>query len=191
MQGFPHLETNHAVLSRRCLKRESRYHANSLEPQLDVGREKLAVSHIDKHALSKAMHVIRISMPRCRYLVPLWEGSMPGGATQLCLQSNLHPLARTYGSWIHEQILICALLTPWISYQKMRSWLCHFCNWQCISRPHNYNLHRRASRRSGMCSSRRPDCQAVGRRQKMSARWLPLLLGAFCGETHLHRPEWH
>ena len=37
---------------------------------------------------------------------------MPGGATQLCLQSNLHPLARTYGSWIQEQILICALLTP-------------------------------------------------------------------------------
>ena len=37
---------------------------------------------------------------------------MPGGATQLCLQSNLHPLARIYVSCIHEQILICALLTP-------------------------------------------------------------------------------
>ena len=34
---------------------------------------------------------------------------MPGSAMHLCLQSNRHPLARTYGFWILDQILTCAL----------------------------------------------------------------------------------
>ena len=67
-----HRDESDRLLKRR-LKHEGRCYANLMELQLDVGTGMFAVSHIDKHALSKAMQVIQISKPQCRYTVPFRE----------------------------------------------------------------------------------------------------------------------
>ena len=87
----------------------------------------------------------------------------------LCLQSNLHPLARTDGILDPRNKLICALLTfPDVEQTEMIL-VVLFLLLVVHSQPTQLQLVQTRFKKKRMCSSQWLCCQALGRRQTMPA----------------------